>query len=972
MEIFRIQSGFYSPEQSHRNTYAPRSDCYNRNADSGYSSRVGTSHGDYYSELGSSNTFESSYKQNKITIEALCVHYKFLKSEIDPKEVEDYLYELEVIDDEILEKCNAATNRRRRVDILVKHVFKIAKWNNDKILKQFEKSLIRTNQGYVVDKITEPFSELNVKDTIPNAQLKGFIHEMESCIFENVDPRNFIDDLITEGAITFDEHEDISQHPFRRDRISFYMNKVKLAVRSTNNEICLRKLILPMINFYPKIFEEYENGSHRNPTNVPLVKLDSLVQVRCHLKGKRGNCDFRQIERNCVHNFYSDQSKYKNWLENMIEECICSFEKLTIASVVIQLRTKGSDSLSRIIKACEDGKAKQWIISLLDKEDLKQMKKMQGTKMQIKIHVYERRNEQCAQQEHDCLCTLNRNSILCNYNLIQENIQDIDDVLENMCQLKLPGYEQFESFMRRSVPKKRIDYLLDYLLQRDTPKIYFCILQKYIQRSMSPDVIKTILKDDQSRMMQLDKEDIWKHEDYLLDELDIRFFHLSCFQKEANTSNKLKTELFESKVREERVGLFLRYLREENDITWFLNKLKESQKYIWDVIVSGKHSIESSERDLQAVNIMNDHIVEEIDPLHLKQRISIVTARKLRFDDFEEVTSRRERAQFFINRLSVDTMDEVLIAMRRSGYERIVDEIKAGSLSKEYRCPRLSHQTYEEKCVFHSQMEIHFDLTDFKFVGQDVKSFDLDGAHPVSVDIYEDKTEPSLKNFERRDDKPFKTFKRQICNESSRETESGFLSISEEATSINGVPEIQEFEDEGIHSWHSGSSSVNDSVKCKTYEHDAVDYEKKICVQSRSIKYPSRPSFSNGSVFQRRRFNQPCIVPKIHIGALFRPERPRVPLALSSQTSVRIRKVNYSSSSPYLLSKRDGTKNTNSGLKLERQWPMQSLRRTSVLNRLVLARQTAKETKRNFNINSFVLSRHFDKLCSIPSTNPEV
>jgi hypothetical protein len=76
---------------------------------------------------------------------------------------------------------------------------------------------------------------------------------------------------------------------------------------------------------------------------------------------------------------------------------------------------------------------------------------------------------------------------------------------------------------------------------------------------------------------------------------------------------------------------------------------------------------------------MNDNIVEEIDPLHLKQRISIVTARKLRFDDFEKVTSRRERAQCFINRLSVDTMDEVLLAMRRSGYERIVDEIKAGT-----------------------------------------------------------------------------------------------------------------------------------------------------------------------------------------------------------------------------------------------------------------------------------------------------
>jgi hypothetical protein len=90
---------------------------------------------------------------------------------------------------------------------------------------------------------------------------------MESCIFENVDPRNFIDDLITEGAITFDQHEDISQHPFRRDRISFYMNKVKLAFSSANNEIRLRKLIQPMINVYPKLFEEYKNKSHRNPSN---------------------------------------------------------------------------------------------------------------------------------------------------------------------------------------------------------------------------------------------------------------------------------------------------------------------------------------------------------------------------------------------------------------------------------------------------------------------------------------------------------------------------------------------------------------------------------------------------------------------------------------------------------------------------------------------------------------------------------
>jgi hypothetical protein len=129
------------------------------------------------------------------------------------------------------------------------------------------------------------------------------------------------------------------------------------------------------------------------------VKLGSLVKVRCHLKGKRGICDFRQIERNCVRNFYSDQSKYENWLENIIEECRCSFEKLKIASVVIQLRTKGSDSLSRIIKACEDGKAKQWIISLLDIEDLKQMKKIRGTKLQIKILVCERGNEKCTQQE---------------------------------------------------------------------------------------------------------------------------------------------------------------------------------------------------------------------------------------------------------------------------------------------------------------------------------------------------------------------------------------------------------------------------------------------------------------------------------------------------------------------------------------------------------------------------------------------
>ncbi|XP_053393072.1 uncharacterized protein LOC123562870 [Mercenaria mercenaria] len=706
-----------SPEPPVKKCETPRSARSNSD-DSAYFSYVEFLRGDDVSDMETPVCADlldsmSQHKHQDISTDSLRIHYKYLKSEIDPHEVEDHLYQRDAIDSQFYETCRETPNRSRRVDMLIKKVHYVALSKDSKILRQFVDSLHATDQCHVVEKLAEMFPETSFENDPPEEQLTGFLKEMKSSIYENVEPKYFIDDLVENGAISFNDHEDISAIACRRDRVACYMNKVNHARKSGGDRSLMRKIIQPMIHAYPKLYEEYTCRHKEESIEVPQVKVGSLVRVRCHIKGNKQQALLRHIERNCVKTFYENAPNYEEWLENIVEECRCSFEKLTISSVVIHLRTTQGDSLYRVFKACKEGKALQWLLSLLDEHDMTELKRLGPTKLQIKIVADENGNGDNLHQGQDCLCVINRNSILKNYKLFPKHVHDIDKLIELMCEQNLPGKEQLVT-LNQFKAEKRNQKLFDFLLQKEIPQIYFCVLQKHIQKSGNSAFLQEVSQDDIEDTMSLSISDILEHEDYIKEEIDIRYFTPTIFSRETKTSNQLQRELQMCKSRRCRIDLLLRYLQEEDDISWFWDQLKVSQKYIWNAILSSKKSKYLSERDLLAFNILlNDRIVDEIDPLHLKTWMNDLTIQKLHFSDFERVSSRRTRAQCMMNRLSVDTVGLVIMALRRSGYEHVVEEIKAGSLSNRYECPRLLQRMQENKCVFHYQFEMNFDLPEY-------------------------------------------------------------------------------------------------------------------------------------------------------------------------------------------------------------------------------------------------------------------
>ena len=82
--------------------------------------------------------------------------------------------------------------------------------------------------------------------------------------------------------------------------------------------------------------------------------------------------------------------------------------------------------------------------------------------------------------------------------------------------------------------------------------------------------------------------------------------------------------------------------------------------------------------DVLALKLMNDTIVEEVNPYRLTKYLSNQTKNDLGFSEFEDTQNRKLRTQYILNRISSDSIGEFMIAIRQGGYEHIYRQIKEG------------------------------------------------------------------------------------------------------------------------------------------------------------------------------------------------------------------------------------------------------------------------------------------------------
>lgn len=77
---------------------------------------------------------------------------------------------------------------------------------------------------------------------------------MKEKLLEEVEPRRFIDDIVSAGGISIEDHECISTIPGRRQRVQFLLDKIG----SERSTIAVR-ILKPLTDMYSDLYQAFKD-----------------------------------------------------------------------------------------------------------------------------------------------------------------------------------------------------------------------------------------------------------------------------------------------------------------------------------------------------------------------------------------------------------------------------------------------------------------------------------------------------------------------------------------------------------------------------------------------------------------------------------------------------------------------------------------------------------------------------------------
>ncbi|XP_060603885.1 uncharacterized protein LOC132756764, partial [Ruditapes philippinarum] len=625
-----------------------------------------------------------------ITAEMLQINYKYLKSEMESRELIDILHQYEVFTDEFLENCKTTPSRMRRNDLLIKEIYYIAINKDSEVLHQFTTSLIQTEQSYLIDHLKNHSSSVYSEEKYSASKSNQFLRKLNED--DTIEPRDFIDDLIENKSMSFRDHEDVTRLDLRKKRVKFVRKLVKSSKRKS------AKIIKTVEKAYPKLFRDVENNDERS---IVQQTGGAAVNIKLNLKCNGMEQELRAIENRSVQNFKRKGHKNDVIMNDLVEECRSLFEGLKISSIVIQLLTRDENSLGKIVSLVQQGKAVDWLLSILEEKDKRRLILLGVTKLQVLVTVNTEGNLGNLLLGQDCICQLNQQNIRKNKDTVTGMITDVSTLFEQMSSFS-DSPPHLLSRIEKSEDKCAT--LLDCLIKDDVPQVWYCLLEEHIKKEAHS--VEELLVETLDRNIEFDGNDIKIHEEYLKNELELRTF-LPIIRSWMNEkSEKILSKINKCSSRRSRMEQFMTFLLCEEDLGWFWEEVKIRHPYVWETMTTSRRSSEQSEKDVLAIKLMNDTVVEEIDPIRLTKYLRDETITDLGFNDFKDIQSRKSRAQFILNRLTADTIGDFMTALRQGGYEHIYRQIKAGSLAKQYVCPRIHSIKRPKRKIYKSVFDL--------------------------------------------------------------------------------------------------------------------------------------------------------------------------------------------------------------------------------------------------------------------------
>ncbi|XP_060606177.1 uncharacterized protein LOC132758513 [Ruditapes philippinarum] len=641
--------------------------------------------------------------ESSVARKILSANFKMLKEEIDHFQVAKHLKEKGIVDEEFYQTFRELRTRREKVEaLLIKVDLLLSESNDSNPFKAFKEAL-NENHDSIINALQKQPNCPEVRCTsLEQVQLCGFFEKAKDKIIATMEPRQFIDDLVSVHAIDLQQYELITKKESRKERATELYN---IAAQNF-------KLIKQLFEFYKELSSEYKKECSTytlasNPEATPVALRYSLTEknpTQDTTEHSDVKSEIKKVEKDIVESANDDPELRTD----ILHKAASLLERVKLGSIIFNLRTSGDMSIESLKECCKNGTAVDWLMSILKPDDIKKLQKLNvnGGVIECYIDTNDDKKQIFDEVFQECCCVLNRD-------FIQSHLKEFEAFLHGSevgvikAMLTNGTLDETLAFALSQIKdsasnKDLMQKLIEFLLHSELQQICFCLIEEELRKKKEYNLFqqqqqpsKKSLGEKVDDEVTIVKENIKKSVDLLEEELDGRWFIEILESREEEACMKILTAIKRSQSRKSCTKQFVRFLCEEEDVDWFIEALYEYSPHVLAILTQSKNQTIECDTRLALLSVY-EFIIDELEPLELKSCLSNKILEQLNFLEMEKIGNRFDRTTFFMRQVlkaeNLEIIQDVMVAIasKYPNIERVIkDVLTKGSLSEHYFCPRI-------------------------------------------------------------------------------------------------------------------------------------------------------------------------------------------------------------------------------------------------------------------------------------------
>ncbi|XP_060600964.1 uncharacterized protein LOC132754365 [Ruditapes philippinarum] len=610
---------------------------------------------DYIKMKMENRNITSSIKQKRMQ-KFLQRKFVYLKNELIPSGIVDRLLSDQVITDQDNDDICRVESRGQKCEFLIKAINRSLE-NSDACAVQKIEAAFSKEGYYYVFKDYKEYSMSGKRKSPPGSsslwkeKLKSFEPKLE----DDLDPRFFIDQLVSEEVLEFDEHQNISDVTFKPEKINCLIKYLHRKTEQTFNDFCkVLKKAYSKNTFVDKLCSSHEIEELKEPDANPQVSLVSREEQDCRMTPSatahitfRFDGEAKDIEQMIVDD--NNPTPNESLQEEVMDIGAYEIVKTTFSSIRIVLSALSHSSEMQIVKKCKQSPVflMKLLQNLIKPEHLKMLEE-RGIKriffeIKVKLPGSEHISKTDIVRNKDLLCNeLNKVEILqfLGETDITDHVKAIEDIKKaetnTQCVMK------FVEFIVSEGNETYLEAFLEFL------------------KKHNKDELITQLSRLQSCSCKISKKNIVEHYSLIEKELTDVDTIIKAFSEYADFPADLKDKfksVLNSSHPEVKVDTFLRHLLALPDDGIQLCLLEE-RLHATDQVALLDKITKMSEKN-EGIQVTDDdirrnrlYLCDELEPKQYREMVKEIDETDNLSEQILEATSRESRCEVLLDFIS--------------------------------------------------------------------------------------------------------------------------------------------------------------------------------------------------------------------------------------------------------------------------------------------------------------------------------